>query len=528
MAYREVHMTEIKEILLRVAKGYPIRSISKSLGIHRDTIKKYISISLELGVDPAKDEITDSLAERIKSRLAEATKPLSIPRDEILSSHKDKIEFYLSEGIKGSKIMMLLARDGILIKSSSFYRFINSNCKSYIRKKITVRLPESQPAKYAQADFGYMGKVWDETTGKKRKTYGLILTLCHCRLMYVYLTFIQDISAVIAGLEAAWDYFGGIVEIVIIDNLKPAVDKADSYSPKVNRQFLEYAQFRSFVVDPAYLGHAKGKAIVERAVPYVRENFFRGENFISLKDSQERATYWCTSVAGIRIHGTTKMIPMEVFSQVEKRLLKPYPADRYDIPYWAVCKVHPDHHIRFKNSLYSLPTRFIGKSVEVRGDSALVKIYCNGNVIKIHKTVGPGKRSTDFDDYPVELTPYTLRNPKYQIEEGYRRAKEIGAFLSEILTGPYPWHRLRSAQKILRLSDKYGADRMAKALTKAAAYSIYDIRRIENMLKNEVESILPEKGKPLQLKMDEPKFLRDCQSFNHYKERSKDGNIKGS
>ena len=183
-----------------------------------------------------------------------------------------------------------------------------------------------------------------------------------------------------------------------------------------------------------------------------------------------------------------------------------------------MCKVHPDHHIRFKNSLYSLPTKYISKTVEVKGDSALVKIYFKGSLVKIHKRAEPGKRSTDFDDYPKELAPYTLRNPKYQISEGYRRANEIGAFIEEILTGPYPWHRLRSAQKILRLSDKYGADRMAKALVKAKAYSIYDMRRIENMLKNNVEDLLLEKQDTVQLKLDDPKFLRDCKSFNHYKQ----------
>jgi len=208
---------------------------------------------------------------------------------------------------------------------------------------------------------------------------------------------------------------------------------------------------------------------------------------------------------------------MDVFNQTEKSTLKPYSGKRYDIPYWAVCKVHPDHHIRFKESLYSVPTKYISKTVEVRGDSALVKIYCKGNLVKIHKRAEPGKRSTDFDDYPAELTPYALRNPKYQINEGYRRAKEIGSFIEEILTGPYPWHRLRSAQKILRLSDRYGVDRMAADLKKAAAYSIYDMRRIENMLKNEVKDMLPEKEYPGQLKLDDPKFLRDCQSFNHYR-----------
>lgn len=55
MAYREVHMTEIKEILLRVNRNESVRSISKTLGIHRDTINKYINLALDLGADPTKE-----------------------------------------------------------------------------------------------------------------------------------------------------------------------------------------------------------------------------------------------------------------------------------------------------------------------------------------------------------------------------------------------------------------------------------------------------------------------------------------
>jgi len=143
-------MTEIKEILLRAAKKEPVRSISRTLGIHRDTVKKYISISLDLGVDPTKDAITDELVEKIKSRIATETKPLHIPREDILLPHKEKIEAYLEKGLKGSKILTLLKRDDIVVGSSSFYRFINSRCENHIRKNITVRLPETGPGKYSR------------------------------------------------------------------------------------------------------------------------------------------------------------------------------------------------------------------------------------------------------------------------------------------------------------------------------------------------------------------------------------------
>ena len=119
-------MTEIKEILLRIKRKESIRSISRTLGIHRDTINKYINICHKLGVDPREDAITDELVEKIRQELALGNKPLNIPRDDILLPHKGRIEAYLEKGLKGSKIMILLARDGIEVGESSFYRFINA------------------------------------------------------------------------------------------------------------------------------------------------------------------------------------------------------------------------------------------------------------------------------------------------------------------------------------------------------------------------------------------------------------------
>jgi len=104
MVYREVHMTEIREILLRIKREESVRSIPKTLGIHRKTINKYLSLCLDLGIDPKVDAITDELTSNIKSRLAPGNKSSHIPRDDILLPHKDRIEAYLEKGIKGSKI----------------------------------------------------------------------------------------------------------------------------------------------------------------------------------------------------------------------------------------------------------------------------------------------------------------------------------------------------------------------------------------------------------------------------------------
>ena len=426
-------MIEVKEILTRIANDHSIRSVSNALAIHRDTIRNYLNLAAGFGFDKNnKQSITDDLVSKVKNCLFSSNKiEYASPRDSLLLPVKDKIEAYLSQGLKGSKIIILLARQGINVKSDSFYRFVKEHCESYRRKNITVRLPETEPGAYAQADFGYLGRIFD--TDKEKKVYALVVTLCYSRHMFVYITFKQDITAVIAGFEASWAYFGGISSLVIVDNCKPAITTPHRTDPVINKSFLEYAQSRGFIVDPANIGHAKGKPIIERMIPYVRDNFFKGEKFLDINDCARRAIHWCTDTAGTRVHGTTGKVPIIVFEENEKDVLIPYSYERYDIVLWAVCKVHPDHHIRFKNSLYSLPTRYIGKSVDVRGDSALVKIYHNGSLIKVHKTVEAGKRSTDFSDYPAELTPYTLRNPKYQ-KKGIKKVMQSEHLLKKYWT----------------------------------------------------------------------------------------------
>jgi hypothetical protein len=512
-------MIEIKEILTRIVKGQSKRKIRRDLSVHNLTINRYIEEAKCLGIDPQNCElsqITDNLCSAISRNTTTTPKVAVYPRDIILLPLKDRIEAYLKDGITKAKIRRLLARDGTNISESSFGRFVKANF-SHLDKNITVRLPETNPGQYAQADFGRLGKLYDRLTKRIRIAWAFIVTLAFSRLMYVHITFKLDTRAVIEGLEAAWEYFGGITDILIVDNLSPVVDKADRYNPRINKTFLEYAQYRGFIVDPTNQGHCRGKPIIENNVAYVKKNFFAGETFICLDDCQERAIDWCSHVAGARIHGTIRQKPLDLFNEAEKEKLSPYDGKRYDIPYFAHPKVHTDHHISFKKSLYSLPTQYIGKTVDVRGDSALVRIYFNDELIKTHPRMLKGARSTDFNDYPAELTPYTLRNANYQISQGTKRHPAIGEYISFLLSGTYPWHRLRSAQGLLRIADKYGNERTAAACTKAATYGIYDIRRIERMLKNGVESDLPKSDEVVTLFEENSRFARNGSYFKNYK-----------
>ena len=151
----------------------------------------------------------------------------------------------------------------------------------------------------------------------------------------------QKLPDVIAGLDAAWAFFGGVPRYLVIDNFPAAVVGPDSLNPTLTRSSLEYAQHRDFIADPARVRHPRDKPKVERGVPYARERFFKGAAFDSLAHVRAEAPRWCLEVAGTRIHGTTRRQPLLVFQEEESQALLPWDGVPYDIAHWRTLNVHP-------------------------------------------------------------------------------------------------------------------------------------------------------------------------------------------
>ncbi len=99
-------------------------------------------------------------------------------------------------------------------------------------------------------DFGILGWWPDPATGARRRISGLLVTLCYSRYACLAVGLRQDLAALLDGLEVAWHFFGRVAHRLVLDNLTPAVTRADRYAPTLGRVFLEYAQYRGFVTDP--------------------------------------------------------------------------------------------------------------------------------------------------------------------------------------------------------------------------------------------------------------------------------------
>jgi hypothetical protein len=312
----------------------------------------------------------------------------------------------------------------------------------------------------AEVDFGRLGLVWDPDTGRRRVAWARVIVLAYSRHCFVWPMFHQQRADVVAGLEAAWAFFQGIPQYLVLDNCPAAVAGADPLHPRLTRGFLEYAQRRGFIPDPARVRHPKDKPHVERGIPYVRERFFKGGQFLGLADLRTQARRWCLEVAGQRIHGTTRRLPLVVFQEEEQPVLLPWDGEPYDGPHWRQARVHPDHHIACQYALYSVPAALCppGSRVEVRLDNKLVRIYHRGKLVKVHPRQPRGGRSTDQEDYPAELSPYTLRAPDRIKRQAAALGPAAGDFAQRLLEGPLPWAKLRQGQKLLRLGCQLSPD----------------------------------------------------------------------
>ena len=367
------------------------------------------------------------------------------------------------------------------------------------RQPVTVRMEDGPPGEVAEMDFGRLGLIADPESGRRRTVWALIVVWRYSRHCFVWPTTSQRLDAVVEGLEAAWAFFEGVPRYLVIDNFPAAVAGADALHPRFTRGFLEYARQRGFISDPARVRKPRDKPRVERSVPYVRERLFKGAQFRDLAELRAAARRWSLEVAGQRIHGTTRKRPLEVFEEEERPLLAPWDGEPYEVPDWCTAKVHADHHVACQYALYSVPSALCppGQQVELQLGAKLVRIYHRGALIKVHPRQPRGGRATDRNDYPAELSPYTLRAP----EQLQRRAAELGeatgAFAERLFEGPLPWAKLRQGHKLLRLAERYSPARLDAACRRALEVDLVDVRRVERILVEALEQETTAPSQPL-------------------------------
>jgi transposase len=489
MAFREVAVTEIREVLRAWLTGAGLRRVAAQAGVDRKTARRYVAAAVAAGL--ARDGGAGQLTDGLVGQVAEVVRPVRPGGHglgwERLEACRAEIGAWVKEGLTVVKIGVLLERRGIVVPYRTLHRFCAERCGYGRAAAATVRVADGEPGAECQLDFGYLGMLFDPVTGRQRKVHALIFTACYSRHMFVWLSFTQTLAALVAGCEAAWVFFGGVFKVLIPDNASAIVADADAVNPRFTVGWLDYAQHCGFATDPARVRSPKDKPKVERAVQYVRGNFFAGEHFTGLADAQARAEAWCRDVAGMRIHGTIQDRPAEVFAEQEAGALLPLSLP-YDVPVFATVKVHRDFHVEVGRALYSAPKEYLGCHLDARADTALVKLFHRGQLVKTHPRQQPGRRVTDPADLPAEKTTYAMRDVTALARAARRHGDAIGVYAERLLDTDLPWTKMRQVYRLLGLARRYGPGPVDAACARALDLDVVNVTKIASMLEKATEN----------------------------------------
>jgi transposase len=487
VAFREVDVIEVREVLRAWLAGQGLRMVARQAGVDRKTARRYVQAAEVAGLvrDGGVAQLSDALIGEVIARIRPVRSGGHGMAWQALEAQQPQIAAWVDQDLTVAKIGILLQRRGVRVPYRTLHRFCVERC-GFGRTASTVRVVDGEPGVECQLDFARMGLLADPAAGRRRVVHGLLFTAVFSRHMFVWLSFSQTLGAIIAGCEAAWRFFGGVFGVLIPDNTSAIVVDADPVNPRLSVGWLDYAQHCGFATDPTRIAHPKDKPRVERAVTYVRGNFFAGERFVDLADAQARAQAWCQQVAGLRLHGTIQARPAEVFAAQEAERLLPLPP-AYDVPIFATVKVHRDHHVEVGKALYSVPSMLLGQHLQARADTALVKLFHHGQLVKVHPRQQPGGRATDPDDLPSERTGYAMRDLDRLVAAAARHGGSVGIYAQRLLAVPLPWTKMRQVYRLLGLTRRYGAAAVEAACARALEFDVVSVGKIASMLERAAE-----------------------------------------
>ena len=191
--------------------------------------------------------------------------------------------------------------------------------KEFIRLVRPPRKPaflmlEFAAGECAQVDWGQCGSVQVGST--RRRLSFFVMVLCYSRMIYVEFTLSEAMDQFLTCHRHAFEFFGGVPQRVMIDNLKVGVARHPTGEPaQFNPHYADLAAHYGFQPVACNVGKGNEKGRVENGVGYVKKNFLNGLPLLSFPPVNPAAVQWRDTVANIRIHGETQQKPLDLFQK---------------------------------------------------------------------------------------------------------------------------------------------------------------------------------------------------------------------
>lgn len=481
MPMERTHMRKIREVL-RLKHGCNLNNtqIAKSCNVSRETVRKYLNRGAAVGLSwPLPPEIDDAELEQLlfPSEFRENEPPLPD-------------WYYVYKELKRKSMTKWLLWEEYKETEPSGISYSRFCCR-YREFLKTLNPVMRQIHKAGEKMFiDYAGQTipWtDRLTGEIHQAELFLAVLGASNYTFVEVTRSQKMPDWIGSHVRAFQFFGGVSEILVPDNLKSGVTSAHYYDPEINQTYQDMANHYGVAVVPTRIRAPKDKAKVESGVLHIERYILarlRNHKFFSIADIN-------AAIKNLLIEFNKKpfqKLPgsrLSQFLDLDKPALKPLPQQQYEYAEWKKVRVGIDYHVSYEKHHYSVPHKYIKQQLDLRITRTMMECFCRSKSIAVHRRSYKPGYTTIKEHMPkrhreqAEWTPERLSN----------WAKKAGNDTEKLITvmiesRPHPQQAFRACLGVMRLGKSYGNDRLENASKRALAIGAHSYKSVESILKN--------------------------------------------
>lgn len=485
MARERLSMRKIKEVLRLSAAGLNKRQIARSVNIARSTVAEYLKRAEAAAIVwPVPDDIDNAALESLLFPIDRTPKNIDLRPD----------FGYIHTELKKKGITLQLLWDEYVADNPGGYRY-SQFCNLYRIFQGKLNLSMRQVHKAGEKMFvDFAGKtmgIVDPDTGEIREAQIFVAVLGASSYTYVEAVWSQDLQNWIACHTHAFEFFGGVAQLTIPDNLKSGVTKPCRYEPDLNPTYQDMAEHYGTAVITARIKKPKDKAKAEVGVQVVTRWILarlRKRTFFSLTELNAAISElleWANNKKFAKLDGSRKSF----FESLDKPALQPLPSERYEFAQFKKAVVNIDYHIEVDRHYYSVPYQLVKETVDIRATRSTVEVLFKGKRVASHaRSYSPGRHTTILGHMPKSHREYARWSPSRIVSWAESIGPNCAGLTKAILNSrEHPAQGFRSAMGIVRLTKAYSVERLETACRRALEARALSYTSVSLMLKNNLE-----------------------------------------
>lgn len=481
-------MGKISEILRQKFElGLSNRIIAESLNISPSTVSDYLCRARAAGIGwPLSEEITE------QSLYNQLFLPVRVVK-------KNRVgpdwQYIATELRKKGVTLQLLWREYREQQPNGFgYSQFCHRYGNYLKTLSPVMRQKYKGGEKTFVDYAGMKVDWiDYKSGEIFTAEIFVGCLGASQYLYAEATASQQLPDWISSHINMFEYFNGVSEIIVPDNLKSGVTKAHRYDPDINANYQHFAEHYGVAIVPARTYSPKDKAKVENGVGIIERQILaplRHMTFTSLGEINAEIKKRL-ALLNNQLFQKMKTTRQALYEELDKPALKPLPPTRYQYATWKKAKINIDYHFIFEDCFYSVPYHYIGKTVEIRATGGSIECFYDRLRIASHQRC---HKKYSFSTLTEHMPKNHQEHAKFSPDRLQNWANKIGentaAFVNHLIQSrSFPEQAYRACLGLLRLGNHYGHPRLDKACHRALTVGATRYQQVEAILKNNLEEV---------------------------------------